>query len=369
MVLNVKLRYSFLFLLTLFICNNITKAQEIISEDLFEYTYRFGQKVVHISDKMMDKWALSDEYIYYFYYNLKKDPSISSGTNLDKIKIVGALLDILDGRYATTELKDDGLHNDLNDRDSLYGNYITGGLKEFNTKEYNITISGIYDSLALSIGAYGYPIQIVPDIPKITYPLYNSIINIKQLEFTFSIDKNSDGGGVLLLDKVPDIGNIYSNALWEYKITKPFAEKISVKTPVSLENGKEYCLLIWSYNNAKYISGVGSGMSFSMNWSIFKVDTLNNNSSFVLYQNYPNPFNNSTTISWYQDNENPVEIMIYNILGNKIFEYDINHIQRGGNNYIWNGVQSDKHKAASGVYFITIVSSNDKKTIKSVLIR
>ncbi|VAX21204.1 hypothetical protein MNBD_IGNAVI01-515 [hydrothermal vent metagenome] len=67
---------------------------------------------------------------------------------------------------------------------------------------------------------------------------------------------------------------------------------------------------------------------------------------FKLNQNYPNPFNPSTTIEFSINEANPVELNIYNALGQKITTLVNRALQAGSYQY-----QFDASNLASGVYF------------------
>ncbi len=85
---------------------------------------------------------------------------------------------------------------------------------------------------------------------------------------------------------------------------------------------------------------------------------------FKLEQNYPNPFNPSTTINYSVAEQGPVNLEIYNIVGQKVATL-VNANQPVGNY----SVKFDAGKLASGIYLYRIITNNYVKTMKMSLIK
>ncbi len=83
---------------------------------------------------------------------------------------------------------------------------------------------------------------------------------------------------------------------------------------------------------------------------------------FKLEQNYPNPFNPSTTINYSVAEQGPVNLEIYNIVGQKVAAL-VNANQPVGNY----SVKFDASKLASGVYIYRITTNNYVKALKMSL--
>jgi hypothetical protein len=92
-------------------------------------------------------------------------------------------------------------------------------------------------------------------------------------------------------------------------------------------------------------------------------------------QNYPNPFNPSTTINFSieQNQENElIEIEIYNIRGQKIKEFDVilNGDEEKSNSIIWHGTDRNNNSVSSGIYFYQLkIDGKVKQTKKMILIK
>ncbi len=79
-------------------------------------------------------------------------------------------------------------------------------------------------------------------------------------------------------------------------------------------------------------------------------NAINQNEEFSLLGNYPNPFNPSTTISYNLPRTSNVEIIIYDILGNKVKSFNISSQNAGKQHVVWNGTNSNSQQVASGIY-------------------
>jgi Secretion system C-terminal sorting domain len=101
----------------------------------------------------------------------------------------------------------------------------------------------------------------------------------------------------------------------------------------------------------------------------FGISGLENKSNtvpdrFTIYQNYPNPFNPSTTIKFYIPNSKYVEIVIFDVLGNKIETLLSKNLETGIHTY-----RLQAHNFSSGVYFYKIIAGNEIITGKMILNR
>jgi Zn-dependent metalloprotease len=78
--------------------------------------------------------------------------------------------------------------------------------------------------------------------------------------------------------------------------------------------------------------------------------------------NYPNPFNPVTTISYSLPEESNILIRVFNILGQELEKIYDGKVLPGIHNTIWDG-----SKYSSGLYLITLQTSNAIKTLKVML--
>ncbi len=85
---------------------------------------------------------------------------------------------------------------------------------------------------------------------------------------------------------------------------------------------------------------------------------------YFLFQNYPNPFNPITTIKYGLPKESNVQLIIYNILGEKVTELVDTFQKAGSYNIEWNA-----DKFASGVYIYRIKAGDFISSRKLMLLK
>jgi len=85
---------------------------------------------------------------------------------------------------------------------------------------------------------------------------------------------------------------------------------------------------------------------------------------FALEQNYPNPFNPSTTIKFAVPQDSRVNLVVFNILGEKVAKL-INQEMKAG----YHQIEFDASHYASGVYFYSITAGDFVETKKMVLMK
>ncbi|MDP8204374.1 MAG: T9SS type A sorting domain-containing protein, partial [Candidatus Tenebribacter mawsonii] len=91
---------------------------------------------------------------------------------------------------------------------------------------------------------------------------------------------------------------------------------------------------------------------------------------YGLYQNYPNPFNPSTSISFALEEESDVEVIIYNVKGEKVKTIFNAHIYADGViTVIWDGNDVTGKQVSSGVYFYKLITETKEYQKKMLLVK
>ena len=92
---------------------------------------------------------------------------------------------------------------------------------------------------------------------------------------------------------------------------------------------------------------------------IFTTDSSSDqiNPVTVLQGNYPNPFNPETTISFSLAAAAPVELVIFNVKGEKVRTLIKSRLNANNYNVVWDGRDEDNRKLAGG-YDVQIKSRN-----------
>lgn len=123
--------------------------------------------------------------------------------------------------------------------------------------------------------------------------------------------------------------------------------------------------------------GMSSGL-FALG-NRFDIDENNHSTSgdssitpanYGLQQNYPNPFNPSTSISFTFAEDNDVELIIYNVKGEKIKTIYNGHVYANEHNsVVWNGKDADGKQVASGVYFYKLKAGTTEYRKKMIMVK
>ncbi len=85
---------------------------------------------------------------------------------------------------------------------------------------------------------------------------------------------------------------------------------------------------------------------------------------FNLHPCYPNPFNSTLTIPFTLPIQSEANITIFNILGQKVHQFDFPHLSPGAHHVLW-----DASSCASGIYIIQLISGGKELNRKALLLR
>lgn len=90
---------------------------------------------------------------------------------------------------------------------------------------------------------------------------------------------------------------------------------------------------------------------------------------FYVSANYPNPFNPSTTINYQLTQSSPVNLSIYNSLGQKVRTLVNGVVQPGSHQAVWDGRNDAGETVGSGMYLYLFKADNFSKTHKMILMK
>ena len=90
---------------------------------------------------------------------------------------------------------------------------------------------------------------------------------------------------------------------------------------------------------------------------------------FSLSQNYPNPFNPQTQISFSLPTRTSVNLVVYNVFGQKVRELVNAVLPSGSYTVTWDGTNEQGIKLASGTYFCRLQAGDNASLSKMVLIK
>ncbi|MCI0330161.1 MAG: T9SS type A sorting domain-containing protein [candidate division Zixibacteria bacterium] len=91
--------------------------------------------------------------------------------------------------------------------------------------------------------------------------------------------------------------------------------------------------------------------------------------NFVLGQNFPNPFNPSTQIDYALPEAVPVELKVYNLLGQEVKTL-VNHEQAAGDHrVVWDGTDASGNGVSSGIYFYKLTTPASVATKRMMFVK
>ncbi len=107
---------------------------------------------------------------------------------------------------------------------------------------------------------------------------------------------------------------------------------------------------------------------------IKQLSTKNIPKKFALQQNYPNPFNPITTISFSLPKPASVSLLIFDVLGQVVYNQDLKEKMPGEYAVTWDGINQQGRKVGSGIYFYKVIARGKDQDVwsasrKMILIR
>jgi len=91
--------------------------------------------------------------------------------------------------------------------------------------------------------------------------------------------------------------------------------------------------------------------------------------TFELHQNYPNPFNAVTHIEFTLPTRSDINLLVYNVLGQMVKEWDLGNLPVGTYTQTWDGTTDSGSEVATGIYFYMLRAENYRETRKMVLLK
>jgi hypothetical protein len=86
-------------------------------------------------------------------------------------------------------------------------------------------------------------------------------------------------------------------------------------------------------------------------------------------RNYPNPFNAQTTIEFRLEAGGPVEVALFNLLGQSVRTVRFGRLESGTQSWTWDGMLEGGRPAPSGIYFYRVSSGAFSALQKMVLLK
>jgi len=120
-----------------------------------------------------------------------------------------------------------------------------------------------------------------------------------------------------------------------------------------------------------YVKAMYSGNHESGQSNTYTTPTGTNDVYYVteLRGNFPNPFNPVTNISFSMEEKGNVEIVIYNVLGQKVRTLTNREFESGFQSVEWNGLDDQGKTTTSGVYFYKMITDRYTSTKKMLMLK
>ena len=155
------------------------------------------------------------------------------------------------------------------------------------------------------------------------------------------------------------------HTVYVYDVSNPVDLQLVYQSDIETTNFKnvyvdgDYFLTLNNFVCVKELTGLSEIVE----------DSIILNSRLTSY-NHPNPFNPSTTLSFELENfsEN-VQVSVYNIKGQKVWEKQANDYDIGKHEFIWNGKDSHGIDMPSGVYLYQIQTDDEYVSSKMILLK
>ena len=162
--------------------------------------------------------------------------------------------------------------------------------------------------------------------------------------------------------------NIYSRETLEFFPREPAVSSVSAKFS---PDGTKFCYMYSNYDQLNQSIEVYI-MDFdcsSGNESFQTVVATTRPSDFALLGNYPNPFNPSTTIEFSLPEAGFAQLVIYNVMGQKVRELVAGTMTPGVHSVVWDGRDYSGKTVSAGVYFSQLRMNDQVVTGRMTLVK
>jgi len=125
-------------------------------------------------------------------------------------------------------------------------------------------------------------------------------------------------------------------------------------------------------DNVVNSDGIGARYFTIFNQSTLDIDNTNFSvlpEELTVLKPYPNPFNPNTTITYGIQKDSRVTISIYDIIGKFITTIFNTKQTQGWHSIVWDGTNANGTQVPAGIYISKIISNNNIKTIKLMLLK
>jgi uncharacterized repeat protein (TIGR01451 family) len=215
----------------------------------------------------------------------------------------------------------------------------------------------------------GFELVIETDVEIIVDENTNLDFSLTYMESPFNLDVTPTNNDVVLTWEFADIRDIREQT--GYKVYRDdeeidMLEDVNTLTyeDLDLANGD------YSYFVTALYDGGESEASNVVDVTIDYTDADDDIPAVTsLTGNYPNPFNPTTNISYQLSHPDEIEVVVYNLTGQKVRTLVKSHQKAGYHLVEWNGKDDSGSSVSSGIYFYEMKTDEFSKIKKMILLK
>ena len=125
--------------------------------------------------------------------------------------------------------------------------------------------------------------------------------------------------------------------------------------------------IVEDHEGVIWIGTLNGLVQFNPDRSTQVLHTQSSPSSISIIGNYPNPFNPSTTIHFYVPESGVTDLVIHNVLGQRIRKLISESIPAGTHFIVWNGKDDNGIPVSSGIYIPLLKTGDATSTYKMIM--
>jgi len=194
--------------------------------------------------------------------------------------------------------------------------------------------------------------------------------DIYSLEWTESIDADKDSIDYIIFAKIGSYPSeeIYDTTALSYRI--PYEEILEGAFENIIGNSVTVRFTVWAHDGIDSVQVSGEDRILYVNRSEYlSVESENFPTEFALHENYPNPFNPTTQIRFDIPEVTNVNLIIYNMLGQKVKTFTMQSAPAGYHSLTWGATNDLGVPVSAGVYLYQLQAEGFVKTKKMILLK
>lgn len=157
---------------------------------------------------------------------------------------------------------------------------------------------------------------------------------------------------------------------WDDQETYIYSELTTDTTlAMTLTINSQYYWRVEAWDSDSLMTASNSGHVYSFVLGSVSVLGAGIPSEFQLAQNYPNPFNPTTVIEYSLPEMSDVTLLIYDLKGNVIQQWNYSNQSVGFYKVTWDGSNTYGNKVSTGIYFYRIIAGDFTQTKKMVFMK